>query len=47
MAKRQILRNLEGRGGTEGLTADSYAKILPDWNLGSVCGLRGMQHGRN
>ena len=29
MAKRPILRNLEGRRGTEGLTTDSYVKI-PD-----------------
>ena len=27
MAKRPILRNLEGRWGTEGLIADSYVKI--------------------
>ena len=27
MAKRPILRNLEGRRGTEGLTADLYVKI--------------------
>ena len=27
MAKRPILRNLEGRKGTEGLTAGSYVKI--------------------
>ena len=46
MAKRPI-RNLEGRRGTEGLIVDSYLKYLPDWNLGSVCGLRGVQHGRN
>ena len=27
MAKRPILRNLQGRRGTEGLTADLYVKI--------------------
>ena len=27
MARRPILRNLEGRRGTEGLTADLYVKI--------------------
>ena len=27
MAKRPILRNLEGWRGTEGLTGDSYVKI--------------------
>ena len=29
MAKRPILRNLEGRRGTEGLITDSYVKIPP------------------
>ena len=29
MAKRPLLRNLEGRKGTEGLITDSYVKI-PD-----------------
>ena len=36
MAKRPILRNLEGRKGTEGLTTDSYVKI----HDGSESGLR-------
>ena len=36
MAKRPILRNLEGRRGTEGLIADSYVKI----SAGLESGLR-------
>ena len=34
MAKRPILRNLEGRRGTEGLIADSYVKIPAELESG-------------
>ena len=34
MAKRPILRNLEGRRGTEGLITDSYVKIPPGLESG-------------
>ena len=34
MAKRPILRNLEGRRGTEGLITDSYVKISPGLESG-------------
>ena len=37
MAKRPILRNLQGRKGTEGLITNSYVKIPP--------GLRGEDKG--
>ena len=37
MAKRpNLLRNLEGRRGTEGLTTDSYVKI-PDGSESGLC----------
>ena len=34
MAKRPILRNLEGRRGTEGLIIDSYVEIPPGLESG-------------
>ena len=47
MVKRLILRNLEGRRGKDGLTADSYVKLPAGWNMGSICGIRGLQYDGN
>ena len=45
MDKRPILRNLEGRRGTEGLTADSYVQITAGLESGLNLLAKGVQHG--